>query len=285
MHEQRPERPAQADGTNHLFATLGKQIKVLREARGMGQRELATATHVSLDLVSAIERNVRIPQPRFLELAEVALDAGGILTAAIPEVKAALARARTRHPEWYRGHAQLESEAVELHHYCSSALHGLLQTAGHAEAVFRHRRPLLDELTIDKRIADRLDRQKLFTRQPAPVISYVLEEALLDRPVGGLSVHETQLRHIMDISSMRNVELQVMPTACEAHPNLGGSFNLLVPKGQHHQVGYTEIQEHPRLISDPAEARVLAERYGIMRAAALTPLKSLELIERKLEKL
>ncbi|MDI3419413.1 helix-turn-helix domain-containing protein [Streptomyces luteolus] len=284
MHEDRPERPVEADGTAHLFAALGKQIKVLREARGMGQRELATATHVSLDLVSAIERNVRIPQPRFLELAEVALDARGVLTAVIPDVKKALSRARTRHPEWYRGHAKLESEAVELHHYCSSALHGLLQTAEHAEAVFRAHRPLLDAQTIEGRIADRIDRQKVFTREPAPVVSYVLEEAVLDRPLGGQEVHRSQLRRLLAVGTMRNVELQVMPTSVDEHPNLQGSFNLLVPKGHHHQVGYTEAQEHPRLISNPAEVRVLCERYGIMRAVALTPRNSLELIEKKLER-
>ncbi|MDI3405369.1 helix-turn-helix domain-containing protein [Streptomyces cavernicola] len=284
MREERPERPAEADGTAHLFAALGKQIKVLREACGMGQRELATATHVSLDLISAIERNVRIPQPRFLELAEVALDARGVLTAAIPDVKAALSRARTRHPEWYRGYAKLESEAVELHFYADQGVPGLLQTAEHAECVFRNHRPLLDEETIEKRIADRLHRQKVFERSPAPVISYVLEEAVLDRPLGGWTVHEAQLRHILQASRMRNVELQVMPTEVNEHPNLQGAFNLLTPKGQHHHVGYTEVQEHPRLITAPAQVRILAERYGIMRAVALPPRRPMELIEKKLER-
>ncbi|MFM9371416.1 helix-turn-helix domain-containing protein [Streptomyces sp. Da 82-17] len=284
MQEQRPERPAQENGTAHLFAALGKQLKVLRETRGLGQRELATATHVSVDLISAIERNVRIPQPDFLRVADEVLDAGGVLRATIPDVQEALSRARTRHPEWYRGYAEMEAQAVELHFYANAGVPGLLQTAEHAESVFRNRRPLLDEETIEKRIADRLDRQKVLTRRPAPVISYVLEEAVLDRPIGGRKVHEAQLRRIAEVSRMRNVELQVMPTDCEEHPSLDCAFNLLVPRNHNHPLGYTESQGHPRLITDAAEARVLGERYGIMRAAALTPRKSLELIERKLEK-
>ncbi|NBE55191.1 helix-turn-helix domain-containing protein [Streptomyces boluensis] len=284
MREQRPERPAEADGTSLLFAALGRQIKLLREARGMSQRELAAAIHVSLDLISSIERNVRIPQPNLLTLLDKVLDARGLLLAVIPDVKEALTRARTRHPEWYRGYANLESDAVELHFYANQGVPGLLQTPEHAEVVFRKHRPLLDEETIDKRIADRLDRQKVLNRRPAPVLSYVLEEAVLDRPLGGWETHETQLRRILEVGRMRNVELQVMPTDVDEHPNLQGAFNLLIPKGENHQVGYTEVQEHPRLITDPAAVRLLAERYGIMRAMALTPRKSLELIERKLGK-
>ncbi|MFC7302995.1 Scr1 family TA system antitoxin-like transcriptional regulator [Streptomyces monticola] len=282
MRDEQPERPVEADGTAHLFRALGKQIKVLREAAGHSQKELADRVHCSMDLVGAIERGVRTPQPDFLERVDKVLEAGGVLVAAIPDVREALSRARTRHPEWYRGYAAMEADAVELHHYCCDALHGLLQTAEHAEAVFRNHRPLLDEETVEKRIADRLDRQKVFARHPAPVISYVLEESILDRPLGGREAHETQLRRIIEVSRMRNVELQVMPTVVLEHPNLQGAFNLLIPKGQHHQIGYTESQEHPRLITEPAEARVLAERYGIMRAVALTPRKSLELIEKKL---
>lgn len=286
MREQRldrPERPAEADGTAHLFGALGKQLKVLREARGMNQRELAVATHVSLDLISAIERNVRTPQPDFLLLAEQVLDAGGVLAAVVPDVRAALARARTRHPEWYRGYAGMEAEAVELHFYANSGIPGLLQTAEHAHSVFSHWRPFLDEETIDKRVADRLDRQKVFQRRPAPIISYVLEEAMLWRPIGGRAAHETQLRRIIEVSRLRNVELQVMPLDREEHPNLDSAFNLLIPKGQNHQVGYTEAQAHARLITDPAEVRLIAERYGIMRAQALTPRESLAKIEGMLE--
>ncbi|WP_327352482.1 helix-turn-helix domain-containing protein [Streptomyces sp. NBC_01304] len=283
MRDDRPERPAEVDGTAHLFRALGKQIKALREALSWSQKELGDALHVSVDLISAIERGRRTPQPDFLERADKVLDARGVLVAAIPDVREALARARTRHPEWYRGYAELEAEGVELHFYANHGMPGLLQTAEHAHSVISKRRPLVDTETVEKRVADRLDRQKVFARTPLPVISYVLEESILDRPIGGRAVHETQLRRLLEVGRMRNVELQVMPTACLEHPNMDGAFNLLVPKGQNHQIGYTEVQEQPTLITDPAKVRVLSERYGIMRAAALPPRESLALVEEKLE--
>jgi Domain of unknown function (DUF5753) len=83
---------------------------------------------------------------------------------------------------------------------------------------------------------------------------------------------------------MRNVEIQVMPTRREEHPNLDSAFNLLVPKG-HGQVAYMEAQGFPQLVTDPEEVRKIADRYGIMRAMALSPMESRSLITQKLEEL
>jgi hypothetical protein len=47
-------------------------------------------------------------------------------------------------------------------------------------------------------------------------------------------------------------------------------------------VAYTEVYGNPRLITDAEEVRVFNERYGIMRAQALTPRESLSLIEKLL---
>jgi transcriptional regulator with XRE-family HTH domain len=281
MTEERPERPAEVDGTAHLFSALGKQIKVLRENASMSQRELGVAAHCGEDLISAMERGVRTPQPDFLVRADELLAAGGVLKAAIEDVREAQAKARTRHPDWFRDYARAEAEAVSLHDYRNQAVPGLLQTEEYARAIFTQRQPLLDEETIEKRVADRLARQQIFERWPAPTFSYVLEEAVLQRPIGGRTVHEHQLRRLLRIGQLRTVELQVMPTDREEHPNMDGAFILLTPKGRQ-QVAYTEVQGYPRLITDPEEVRVFTERYGIIRSRALTPRESLALIEKTL---
>ena len=64
--------------------------------------------------------------------------------------------------------------------------------------------------------------------------------------------------------------------------HLGGAFTLLTPKGRE-QVGYMENQGYPRLLTDREEVRVLVARYGIIRAQALNPYESLDLIEKMLE--
>ncbi|MFE4327974.1 Scr1 family TA system antitoxin-like transcriptional regulator [Streptomyces sp. NPDC056831] len=282
--EERPERPAESDGTAHLFRALGKQIKVLRERAGLSQRDLGLAAHCGEDLISAMERGVRTPQPDFLGRADTLLNAGGVLAAAVDEVREALSRSRTRHPDWFRDYARVEADALALHEYSAQVVPGLLQTEAYARAVFTQRRPLLDEATIEKRVADRLDRQQIFERWPAPTFSYVLEETPLQRPIGGRAVHAEQLQRLLHIGKLRTVEIQVMPTHREEHPAIGGTFTLITPKGRQQAV-YTELYGHPRLITDSEEVRVFSERYGIIRAQALTPRESLTLIEKMLGEL
>ncbi|MFD3724474.1 helix-turn-helix domain-containing protein [Streptomyces sp. NPDC058671] len=282
--EERPERPSEVDGTAHLFRALGKIIKVLRKNAGLSQAELAEITHCGEDLISAMERGVRTPQPDFLIRADPVLNAGGVLIAAVDDVREALAKVRVRHPDWFRSFAGAEAEAVALHYYEVQAVPGLLQTEAYARAVMRHRRPVWDEQTIEKWVADRLARQSVFDKWPPTTISFVLEEAILRRPTGGRSVHREQLRRIMEIASRRTVHLQVMPLSWEEHPSLDGAFTLLTPKGRR-EVAYTEIYGHPRLITDPEEVRTYTERYGIIRAQALTPQEPLELIEKMLGEL
>jgi hypothetical protein len=148
--------------------------------------------------------------------------------------------------------------------------------------VFTQRHPPLDEETIEKRVADRLSRQQIFEQWPPPEFSFIMEQAVLERPIGGPEVHKGQLRQLLRIGRMRNVQLQVMPTGRHEHPCLDNSFTLLTPKGKE-QVGYMESQGYPRLITDREEVRILAGRYGIIRAQALNPRESLDLIEKMLE--
>ncbi|MEV3909108.1 helix-turn-helix transcriptional regulator [Streptomyces canus] len=284
MGERRPETPAEADGTAGLFVALGKMVKLLRERKGLTQKEFGELVGYGPDAVSSMERGVRTLRPEVLIKADELLDAGGLLKEVLPEVEEAMAKTRTRHPEWYRSYAGLEAEAVELHFYANHGVPGLLQTEDYARAVFAKRRPLLDEETIEKRVVDRLSRQQVFERWPSPMVSYVLEEIVLDRPIGGRRVHPDQLRHLLRVGGMRNIEIQVMPSGLEDHPNMDGAFNLLTPKG-HGQVAYTEVQGYPRLITDSEEVRKIADRYGIMRAMALSPSESRKLIEQKLEEL
>ena len=284
QQERRPETPAEADGTTGLLTALGKMLKLLRERKGLTQKDFGQMVGYGPDAISAMERGVRTIRPEVLERADELLEAGGLFLQAIPEVREALSRVRTRHPEWYRGYAALEAEAVELHFYANQGVPGLLQTKDHADVVFSTRRPLLNAEMIEKRVADRLSRQQIFDRWPPPMVSYVIEEVVLDRPIGGREVHAEQLRRLLSVGSMRNVEIQVMSTKTEQHPNLDSAFTLMIPK-KHGQVAYTETQGYPRLITDPEEVRKIADRYGIMRAMALTPQASRVLIEKKLEEL
>ncbi|WP_333909855.1 DUF5753 domain-containing protein [Streptomyces sp. ACA25] len=155
---------------------------------------------------------------------------------------------------------------MELHDYSCLALPGLLQTEVHARAVFSAGQPLLDEETVEQRVAARLDRQRLLERWPAPFVTLTIEESVLRRPLGGW---DKQLEALLGFSHLRNVALQVLSMDRTEHPGLGGPFIMLTPKGRQ-QLAYLEVHHVSRLITDPDEVRILAARYGSLRARALT---------------
>ncbi|MDF3141574.1 MULTISPECIES: helix-turn-helix transcriptional regulator [unclassified Streptomyces] len=258
-----------------VLRTVGRQIKMWREAAGMKQGELGVAIGYGEEMVSSVERGRRIPKPDFLDKADEVLGAGGKLSAMKEDVE------RARYPKKVRDLAKLEHEAVELGAYANHNMHGLLQTQEYARVLYAMRRPSYTEDEIDRHVAARMARQRVFERVPAPLLSFVQEEATLRRPIGGRMVLQQQLEHLLEISALRHVEIQVMPTDREDHAGMGGPLQVLKLRDGK-TLGHSEAQLHSRVISDPREIQILEMRYGIIRAQALTPRESLAFIEKVL---
>ncbi|WP_326847483.1 DUF5753 domain-containing protein [Streptomyces kaniharaensis] len=155
---------------------------------------------------------------------------------------------------------------------------GLLQTEAHARALYDMRRPWLSVEQIDQWVAARLARQEILSKWPLPLMSWVLDESVLRRPLGGWDVHKEQLRHLLKVGEIRGLELQVMPLDRTENAGMGGPFTLLTPPGRP-QIAYVEVQHVNRLITDSSEVRNMAARNGTLRAQALNMRESLALIE------
>jgi hypothetical protein len=94
---------------------------------------------------------------------------------------------------------------------------GLLQTEAYARATFSIRTPALDEEEIEHGVAARLACQVLLTRAPKPFLAFVIEEAVLRRPLGGRVVLKEQIVRLLACARTNYVTIQVMPTECEEH--------------------------------------------------------------------
>ncbi|UWE12760.1 helix-turn-helix domain-containing protein [Actinacidiphila bryophytorum] len=261
------------DDSTSVMKTVGRQIKAWREAAGLTQAEFGSAIGYGEEMVSKVERGVRVPKPAFLDNADRVLDAGGKLSAMKPDVEEA------RYPKKVRDLAKLEADAVELGAYGNTVVHGLLQTEEYAVANFCQRQPAYSQDEIERLVSARMARQSIFDRRPAPLLTFVQEEAVLRRPVGGRMVLRRQLEQLLELGKLRHVEIQVMPTATEEHAGLGGSLQVLKLKNGT-AVGHNEVQLTSRVISDPKEVQVLEMRYGMIRAQALTPRQSLAFVDK-----
>ncbi|WP_262705009.1 MULTISPECIES: helix-turn-helix domain-containing protein [Streptomyces] len=264
------------DDSGAVMRTVGRQIKLWREAAGLRQAELGAAIGYGEELVSAVERARRIPRPEFLDKADDVLGAGGKIAAMKKDV------AEARYPKKVRDLARLEAEAVELCAYDNSVIDGLLQTEEYARAVFSGRRPAFTDDEVERRVAARLARQEIIkTTAARPLFNFVQCESTLRRLIGGRMVMRRQLERLLEMGQLRNVDLQVLSLSREGNAGLGGSFRLRKLKDGM-TVGHAEVQLISRVIADPKEVQVLEMRYGIIRAQALAPQESLAFIEKLL---
>ncbi|MEV7956634.1 helix-turn-helix transcriptional regulator [Streptomyces sp. NPDC088141] len=263
------------DPGSGILRVFGRQLKRFRVRAGVERSEFGARLGYSASTIAAYEQGRRVPPPRFIDQADDMLDAGEVLKEMKEEV------ARAQYPAFFRDAAKLEAEAVELHVYDTHIVNGLLQTEEYARAIFTMRRPLLSEETIDERVQARLARQSIFARQPLPTISFVIEESVLTRPLGGGSVMRGQLEHLLLCGLRRNVEIQVMPNGREEHAGLAGPFTL-IETIEGRRIAYVEAYKHSHLYTERKSVRELEEQYGLLRAQALTPRESLELIEKLL---
>lgn len=268
------QQPENEVGTG-MLSVFGRQLKLFRERAGMDRARFGSLTGYSASTIAAFEQGRRIPPPRFIDQADEALEAGGVLCASKEEV------ARAQYPAFFRDAAKLEAEAVELHVYDTHVVNGLLQTENYTRALMGMRRPLLDEATIEQRVAARLARQEIFDRWPSPLLSFVMEEPVIRRPLGGEQVWRGQLEQLLLLGQKRNVELQVMPLEREDNAGVDGAFTLLMPR-QGTPVGYLEVQGRSTLVTEREALHALSARYGIIRAQALTPRESLAFVEKLL---
>ncbi|MEU4149843.1 helix-turn-helix transcriptional regulator [Streptomyces sp. NPDC026659] len=258
-----------------VIATVGRQLKLRREAAGLRAAEFGAAIGYGEDLVYKIESGKRIPRREYLDRADELLKANGLISAAWEDVK------KVRYPRKVRELGKLESQAVEIGVYECNSINGLLQTEDHARALFQAAQPPYSPDDVERMVAARVARQAVFERSPAPALSFVLEEAALKRPIGGTMVWRRQLERVLEVGGLHNVVLQVMPNNCTTHSGLDGRIEML-KFADGSAVGRSDGTFSGRPTSDPKQLRILDLRYGTIRAQALSPGESLAFIEQLL---
>jgi hypothetical protein len=94
-------------------------------------------------------------------------------------------------------------------------------------------------------------------------------------------VWRQQLERLLEVGSLHNVTIQVMPLHCEAHPGLDGRIEVL-KFADGTAVGRSDGAFNGRPTSELKHLRILELRYGTIRAQALSPRESLVFIEQLL---
>ena len=227
-----------------------------------------------------------------------ALDVAAFLGACrvkAPERDQLLALCQHQHtPGWLQQHGtrfphQLvtlikhEDNAVTIEDFQPIFVPGLLQTAEYARAVIS-RNVNVPPQEVDKRVAARLARQTLFSRERPARFTFYVHEFVLRLPVGGAAVMSDQLHHLLRMSVRAYLTLRVVPASLGAYPAMTWAFKLM-EFAEFKPVAYLEgetfalflekreeIVAHQRILTALADAALDEEESRELIAALATEL-------------
>jgi transcriptional regulator with XRE-family HTH domain len=248
----------------YSLKVFGEVVKACRKRAGLTQEQFAPLVGYSIETVASIEQGRRFPPPDVVERAEGVLDAFGVIRGAAKHLTR-----RKGLASWFRQWAQLELGALSLYTYECRLIPGLLQTPAYARTLFTDQLPPLGDEQIEAQLAARLERQQLLRSRPNTAFTFILEEHLFLRDLGGEEVTRELLDHILDLSELRNVDIQIMPLVRHHHAGLDGPMQLLETP-DHQWFGYLEGQEHGQFVSDLKVLSALQMRCASMRSQALS---------------
>jgi transcriptional regulator with XRE-family HTH domain len=181
----------------------------------------------------------------------------------------------------------LESDASFLHTHQALLVPGLLQTEAYTRAVIRAIRPDAAEADVELRVRARINRQKLITEESNPPEYWaVLDEAVLHRVVGGPEAMRDQLKKLVELASLPHVTLQVVPFSSGAHAGMEAPFLILgFPEQADPDVVYVENSTSGVYLEQPEDVHRYTLMFDHLRAAALKPDDTVEMVDRTADRL
>ncbi|MEV7233579.1 helix-turn-helix transcriptional regulator [Streptomyces sp. NPDC051020] len=262
-----PVAAGESSGSVVRRILLGSQLRRLRDSRGITREAAGYSIRASESKISRMELGRVSFKARDVE---DLLTLYGVTDEAERDSLLGLAReanvAGWWHsygdvlPGWFQTYIGLEGAASLIRIYEVQFIHGLLQTEAYAHAVVSRGMSGAPAAEIDRRVALRLERQKVLVSERAPSFHAVLDEAALRRPYGEREVMRAQLRHLIEMSEHPNITLQVMPFSFGGHAGESGSFTMLrFPESDLSDIVYLE-QLTSALYLDKAEEVAQYER-------------------------
>lgn len=276
---------------------LGMELRRLREAKNMTAEQVAARLLVSQSKISRLENGRRsISQRDVRDLCEVY----EVNDAKIVDSLMQMAR-ESRQQGWWNAYGDIpysvyigfETDAASLRVYEPQVITGLLQTRPYAEAIIRGASPETSEEIIRNRIDVRMRRQERLIGEkdenrvsggkggPAEPLRLwaVLDEAALRRVVGNRQVMREQFEHLVEMSRLPHVTVQVLPFGVGAHPGLNGQYVVLeFPDMSDSSVVYLEGATSDLYLEKPQDLQKYGLIFEHLRASALNPDQTRQLI-------
>jgi transcriptional regulator with XRE-family HTH domain len=290
--EEPEDEPGSAEvlsGPTVLRILLGGQLRKLREAAGITPDRAGYEIRASRSKISRVEHGrVGFKERDVADLltlygvTDEAQRRHMLMLAQHANNPGWWARYDDVMPDWFETYVGLEQATSLIRTYELQFIPGLFQTEEYARAVtvLGHRAASAEE--IERRVSLRLSRQELLTRESPPKVWAVIDESALRRPLGGLEAMRHQLAHLIELTELPHVVIQVMPFDRGGHSAAGGSFSILrFGEPDLPDIVYIEQLTGALYLDRPAETDHYREVMNSLSAEADTPADS----ERELKRL
>ncbi|MFF5261393.1 helix-turn-helix domain-containing protein [Actinomadura viridis] len=260
---------------------LARELLHLREVTGLTADEVAKRLGWTPSTLTRIERNDwRLPK---IHLVEALLDVYGVTGSQRDELIGYALQARER--GWWERYKHLsaeegtyiglEHEASAIRQFAPMRLPDLLQIPGYC----RSRHAGAPDIAADH-CAVTSERQRLLTA-PAPVTLWaLLWESVLHHQVAGPDVQAEQLEHLLAVTDLPNVTIQVVPFTAGPLPAIGGFTHMALHDAVDPEAVYVESPAGETWIEDPARVAHFTAVFERLLSVACTVRETQDVVAR-----
>jgi len=262
---------------------LASQLRALRKQAGLTVEDVARQLLCSSPKISRIETATRPVSLRDVR------DLCALYGVGEPLLTRLMTLAReAKQQGWWNQYEDLlidsliglETEAAQISSYESCVIPWMFQTKEYASAIIKGILPRIADHILDERVAARLKRQEILTRDSPPTFWSLVDESALRRRIGGNHTMFEQLKRMVELATtIPNITLQVVPLSLGAHPGLDNTFTLLEFKSSQPAVVYVENMAGVLYLERAADVDRYKEALEHLRAGALDTESSARLVE------
>ncbi|MGB3437426.1 MAG: DUF5753 domain-containing protein [Actinophytocola sp.] len=199
---------------------------------------------------------------------------------------AALGRAKlppSRVQEWAARYVHLISGAASLKLFSESSWPGSVQTVDYARAQLG-KSATVTLVDVDRMAEERWERVERLKSTGRPHLWLIVGEGALQKEVGGPKTLRGQLELIRDLHNLPNVDIQVIPNDAGTHASDNISFSVInVIEGLPGIVYVGHLSGADYLGGE--HVRTYNAVFDNLRATALSPERTIDLINRRIDEL
>jgi transcriptional regulator with XRE-family HTH domain len=278
-----------AVGTTRGKRRLGRFVKPIRLRAGLTADQVAERASCSPQTVYRLEAGEALPsRTRIAAILAVLQATDDEREAAfqlweVADVDGSVIEHAEDLPVKYRRFRMDENEAVSERTLDMIVVPGLLQINDYTKAMSAGSRRLVKSSGWEERAgAERAERRALLTRDEPLTYQALIGVAVLRTVVGGRSVMAEQLEHLLAMTELENVTIQVLPSDFGAHGMMSGPVQLL-RFVDNEDAAYAESLLGIEPVQDPSAVAALSALWDDIASSAPSPEQSREMIsaERK----